>query len=189
MYQPIDGDGQIVARVSNVQNQDPWSKAAVMIRQDLTGNSPHAMAAVTPSMGTVSQWRATRGASSGSITGTAALAPEWVRVTRSGNSLSAYYSANGTTWTRIGTQTITMPTRVYVGLAVTSHKPSATGRGVFTNVTVTGKTTTSQALTSLNAPASDSAVQTASVRSCRDCNGSGTAGEDDRRRLRRRRED
>jgi regulation of enolase protein 1 (concanavalin A-like superfamily) len=163
VYQPIDGDGQIVARVSNVQNQDPWSKAGVMIRQDLTGNSPEAMAAVTPSMGTVSQWRATRGGSSGSITGTAALAPEWVRVSRSGNSLSAYYSANGTTWTRIGTQTITMPTRVYVGLAVTSHKPSATGRGVFTNVTVTGKTTTSQALTSLNAPAADSAVQTASV--------------------------
>jgi hypothetical protein len=41
-----------------------------------------------------------------------------------------------------------MSTRVYVGLAVTSHKPSATGRGVFTNVTVTGKTTTSQTLTS-----------------------------------------
>ena len=105
------------------------------------------MAAVTPSNGTVFQWRATRGGSSGSITGTAALAPEWVRVSRSGNSLSAYYSADGTTWTRIGTQTITMPTRVYVGLAVTSHKPSATGRGVFTNVAVTGRTTTSQDLT------------------------------------------
>jgi regulation of enolase protein 1 (concanavalin A-like superfamily) len=163
VYQPIDGDGQIVARVSNVQNQDSWSKAAVMIRQDLTGNSPHAMAAVTPSMGTVFQWRATRGGSSGSITGTAALAPQWVRVSRSGNSLSAYYSANGTSWTRMGTQTITMSTRVYVGLAVTSHKPSATGRGVFTNVTVTGKTTTSQTLTSLNAPASDATVQTASA--------------------------
>jgi len=166
VYQPIDGDGQIVARVSNVQNQDAWSKAAVMIRQDLTGNSPHAMAAVTPSMGTVFQWRATRGGSSGSLTGTAALAPEWVRVSRSGNSLSAYYSADGITWKRIGTQTITMSTRVYVGLAVTSHKSSATGRGVFTNVTVTGKTTTtatSPISTTLSAPASDSLAQTASA--------------------------
>jgi IPT/TIG domain/FG-GAP-like repeat len=163
VYQPIDGDGQIVARVSNVQNQDPWSKAAVMIRQDLTGNSPQAMAAVTPSNGTVFQWRAIRGGSSGSITGTAALAPQWVRVTRNGNSLTAYYSDNGTTWTRIGSRTITMPTRVYVGLAVTSHKASATGRGVFTNVTVTGKTSATRVLTSLNAPASDLSVQAASV--------------------------
>jgi regulation of enolase protein 1 (concanavalin A-like superfamily) len=165
VYQPIDGDGQVVARVSSIQNQDPWSKAAVMIRQDLTGGSPHAMAAVTPSNGTVFQSRATRGGSSTSTTGTATGAPQWIRIVRSGNSLTAYYSSNGTTWTRMGTRTVTMPTRVYVGLAVTSHKTSGAARGVFTNVAVTGTTTTSQVLTSLSTAASEPAVTAASISS------------------------
>ena len=47
-----------------------------------------------------------------------------------------YYSANGTTWTLMGSQTITMGSTVYVGLAVTSHKTTALATATFDNVSV-----------------------------------------------------
>ena len=88
VYQPLSGNGEIVARVGSLGNRDAWSKAAVMIRETLTGDSPHAMVAVTPDNGTVFQWRAARAGVSATLTGTATGAPQWVRVVRSGNALS-----------------------------------------------------------------------------------------------------
>ncbi len=45
------------------------------------------------------------------------------------------------TWSLIGTDTISMAATVYVGLAVTSHNTSATATATFTNVTATAATT------------------------------------------------
>ena len=42
VYQPLTGDGQIVARVASVQNTAPWAEAGVMIRDTLTPGSRHA---------------------------------------------------------------------------------------------------------------------------------------------------
>ena len=64
VYQSLNGDGEIVARVNSLQNTDPWAKAAVMIREDLTSNAPHAMAILVPALGMALQGRATRGGSS-----------------------------------------------------------------------------------------------------------------------------
>jgi hypothetical protein len=41
------------------------------------------------------------------------------------------------TWTQIGSQTITMGSTIYVGLAVSSHVNSTAATATFTNVTVT----------------------------------------------------
>ena len=117
-----------MARVASLQNVDQWTKAGVMIRQDLAGDAPNASAEVTAANGMVFQSRGTRGGASTSIEGFAGAAPQWVRVVRSGNTFSGYFSANGTTWTLIGTSTVTMPAQVYVGLAVTSHNPPARRR-------------------------------------------------------------
>ena len=38
----------------------------------------------------------------------------------------------------MGTATVSMPTQVYIGLAVTSHNPSVTTTATFSNVTMTG---------------------------------------------------
>ena len=69
---------------------------------------------------------------------------------------SAYRSTNGTSWTLVGTETIAMPSTVYVGLAVTSHTAAATATATFTNVTArTATTGTNQPPTvSITSPAS-----------------------------------
>ena len=47
-----------------------------------------------------------------------------------------YKSANGTNWTLLGSQTITMATNIYVGLAVASGASNVLNSFTFTNVTV-----------------------------------------------------
>ena len=42
VYQPLQGDVEVIARVASLQYADPWSKAGVMIRETLTGGSRHA---------------------------------------------------------------------------------------------------------------------------------------------------
>ena len=64
MYQTLNGDGEIVARVDSLQNTNVWAKAGVMIREDLAGDAPNALVATTPGNGTTFQWRATRGGAS-----------------------------------------------------------------------------------------------------------------------------
>jgi len=141
VYQTLDGDGTIIARVASLQAADPWTKAGVMIREDLTGNAPNAVAQVTSANGMIFQSRATRGATSTSVKGFAGSAPQWIRVVRAGNILSGYYSANGTTWILMGSFTVTMPTHIYVGLSVTSHNPSATATATFSDVSVSAGAT------------------------------------------------
>jgi len=67
-------------------------------------------------------------------------APYWVKIERGlAGTFSAYSSANGTTWQKLGvSESIQMGTNVYIGLAVTAHNAGATCKCVFTNVTTTG---------------------------------------------------
>ncbi len=137
VYQPLNGDGQIVARVTSVSNTDAWAKAGVMIRQSLTTNSAHAMVVVTPGNGVAFQRRTSAGAVSDHTAGARVTAPYWVRLVRSGSIFTAYSSPDGATWTQIGTATISMTATVYIGLTVTAHNNSALNTSTFTNVSVT----------------------------------------------------
>jgi hypothetical protein len=66
--------------------------------------------------------------------------PLWLRVTRSGNSFSGYFSSNGVSWTQIGTGiTISMGSTIVAGLAVCSRNNSALNVSTFDNVSVTGQ--------------------------------------------------
>jgi regulation of enolase protein 1 (concanavalin A-like superfamily) len=59
-----------------------------------------------------------------------------VKLTRSGNTFTAYESADGSNWTEIGTDTIPMASGVFVGLAVTSHNTSSSATSTFDNVSI-----------------------------------------------------
>ncbi len=137
VYQTLDGDGEIVARVASLQDTNVWTKAGVMIRESLTGDARNAMVAVTPGSWITFQSRVTRGGIT-TFRGFAGGGPRWVRVVRRGNVLTGYYSSTGTTWTLMGTSTVTMASRVYVGLALTSHNPSIRTTGTFSDVRAMG---------------------------------------------------
>jgi phosphatidylserine/phosphatidylglycerophosphate/cardiolipin synthase-like enzyme len=120
-YQPLSGDGQIVARVASVAVVNSWSKAGVMIRNSLSASSAYAFMVVSAAKGTVFQYRTGSGVSAASVTGTTAAAAYFVKIVRAGTTITGYQSPNGNSWSRIGTATIPMGQTVYIGLAVTGH--------------------------------------------------------------------
>jgi hypothetical protein len=82
------------------------------------------------------QRRPLSGGTSVSTAGTMSTAPRWVKLQRNGNLFTASESADGVNWTIVGTESITMGTTVYVGLAVTSHNTGAAATCTFDSVVV-----------------------------------------------------
>jgi glucose/arabinose dehydrogenase len=137
VYQTLNGDGEIKARVVSIQNTNNYAKAGLMIRQDLTANSPYAMMEMLPNSSGF-QWRLTTGGATASV-GLSGKPPYWIRLVRSGNTLTAYRSADGNNWSQVGSpMTVNLTTSVYIGLAVTSHNNTTTSTSVFDNVTKIG---------------------------------------------------
>ena len=136
-FQRWSGDGQIVARVTGIQNTNGWAKAGVMFREDLVGASRHAFMCVSAELGPAFQARTATGGNSATTAppGFTAL-PQWIRLVRQGSTFSAYESTNGTIWTLVGTQSLVMADPVFVGLAVTSHVRGTLCTATFDNVTV-----------------------------------------------------
>ena len=128
---PMTGDGRLTARVVTDTNPHTAAKAGVMIRNTLTAGSVHAMMSLTrrtaPSSSPEPLTRRRRRTPTGTP---AATRPYWVRITRVGNTFKGERSPDGTTWTQQGTtQTITMGSTIYVGLAVTvAHQRRAPHR-------------------------------------------------------------
>lgn len=133
-YQPLSGDGQIIARVVSVEYTNGWAKAGVMIRETLDGNSKHAMMVVTPGSGNAFQRRTSTGGSSSHTSGSRVTAPYWVKIIRTGDTLTGYESPDGSVWTEVDSVSISMATDVYIGLAVTSHNDGDICTAVIDNV-------------------------------------------------------
>lgn len=128
-------DCTIIARVTSVQNTDPWAKAGVMIRATLAAGSPHAMMILSPGNGASFQWRSTTGGTTSQSQSGGLGAPYWVKLVRSGSSFRGYVSADGGAWTQVGSaQTIPMAGTVYVGLPVTAHNNTRLCTAMLDNV-------------------------------------------------------
>ena len=126
-YRVMNGDGFIVARVRSLQNTSTSAKAGVMIRASLDANAANAFMLVTQGKGSDFQRRQSAGAATvNQVATTTARAAWWVKLERIGDAFNAYESADGATWTLVGTDTIAMGASVYVGLAAVSHNVMAT---------------------------------------------------------------
>ena len=138
-YKMLTGAGSIIAKVESVDNTNVWAKAGVMIRETLDPDSAHAMMIVTPGSGVSFQRRPGTSQTSLDTTTASITAPYWVKLERNiSGTFTASHSANGSTWTMQGTETIPMGSNVYIGLAVTSHDAALTCQAVFSNITTTG---------------------------------------------------
>jgi regulation of enolase protein 1 (concanavalin A-like superfamily) len=139
VYQDFTGDVTVTARVSSLENKNSWTKAAVMIRQDLTAGSKNVATVVSPTS-TNKYRQQVRNAAGGSSTTTSSAAssaiPSWLRLERVGSTFRSYHSSNGTSWTLMATSTVSMTGTVRAGLALTSHVVATLATGVFTNVTL-----------------------------------------------------
>jgi len=140
----LTGDGEIRARVTSQTNTNPWAKAGVMIREALTGGSRHATLFTTPTgagNGFGMVWRPITSAATSYAGGPAlnAAPNNWVRLVRQGNVLTGYASANGSAWSLVRSVTFSsLPSTLYLGLAVTSSARTVLGTATFDNVQIIG---------------------------------------------------
>ena len=149
VYQPLAGDGEIIARVVSLENTDPWAKAGVMMRNTLDANSAMVLVSMSPnpdragSIGYSLQDRAFAGqlmtASANSV-GPFAVAgyPYYVRLVRQGNTFTGYASATNGNWTLVSSRNLDMNSTIYVGIATTSHRDGTLTNAVYDNVQVLG---------------------------------------------------
>ena len=134
-YLFLSGDGTIVARVASIS---PTSATpGIMIRDSLNANAMSAFGAYFASNAYLN-YRTTTGGSTSQASATAGSLPYWLKLSRSGSTISAYTSADGVNWAPIGnSQTINMGQNVYVGLALTSNGGSTLATATYDNVSVT----------------------------------------------------
>ncbi len=137
VYQQLSGDLVLTARLASMQNTHTYAKAGVMLRSSLAANSAHVILDMVPGGGIEFMRRASSGGSTAYLGGTTASRPEWLRLSRSGSTISAFVSNNGSTWTPVGTTSIALGSTVYAGLVVTSHTTSTLNTAQFDQVTVT----------------------------------------------------
>ena len=130
------GDGEIIARVASVTGTRSWTKAGVMIRSTLDPGSSHALALVSLSKGAAFQRRTSPGGVTTHSDAADVAAPHWVRLTRMGQTITAYTSADGFSWAMAGTDTIALADIALFGLAVSSHDPAVVAEAVFDSVRI-----------------------------------------------------
>jgi ABC-type transport system involved in multi-copper enzyme maturation permease subunit len=173
-HQPLTGNGSMTVRVTaltgehaNLNGQRvpggsgpnmvsglaPWSKAGIIIKQNLHQGSAYAAMMATGSNGVRMQYNYT-GDIAGLPGNVSAASPRWLRLARSGDTITGYDSADGRHWARVGTIQLTgLPATVQVGMFAASPAYTFTSRsfggssnqggpsqatGVFDHVSVSG---------------------------------------------------
>jgi hypothetical protein len=134
----ISGNFSVTTRIVSQTNDNMWSKAGLMVRQSTAAGAINFATFMTPAQNVRVQYRTTlNGTTTDPNAASGGTAPYWLRITRTGNALSAWRSPDSTTWTQVGTtQTITMTDPVLVGLGMTSHANTVLGTAVFDNLRI-----------------------------------------------------
>jgi ABC-type transport system involved in multi-copper enzyme maturation permease subunit len=131
VHRTLTGNGSITVSVTSLtgvidsqsgtySGTQPWAKAGVIMKENLSQGSPYAAVMATPGHGVRMQYDYTQDIAGlpGAVT---AGAPRWLRLVRSGDTITGYDSADGTSWTLIGTARLPgMASTVQAGLFVTS---------------------------------------------------------------------
>jgi hypothetical protein len=135
-YQPITGDGEIIAQVS-LSNADPQAMAGVMIRQSTAPDAAYVFVGVNAAGQIVLQDRPTAGGTTETSTDPGLGGPAWVRLVRQGNLITAYESSDGVTWDQVGDPiAIDLGDDALFGLALSGNNNTGLDSATFTNVTV-----------------------------------------------------
>jgi hypothetical protein len=137
VYQGLSANGEILARVQSVGQTGSSARVGIMIRETLAANARCVFLGVSPE-GKYRWQRRTKtgGKMSSSNCGTGAPPNVWIRLVRSGNTISGYTSVDGVTWASAGSQSVTMAANIYFGLVVVSGSSTTLNTSAFSDVSL-----------------------------------------------------
>jgi hypothetical protein len=134
VWQTLSGDGQITARIRDLDDAGKSTRAGLMIRDSLAANSKQVFIGVNGN----DDFRWIRRTHTGDesmmkSTGKGRKPSTWLGLFRRGDTITTYRSENGKNWTKIGTSQAEFGKNCYIGLYVSSGSTdtsSATFRSV-----------------------------------------------------------
>ncbi len=142
VYQQINCNKEIIAKVEMLDPAGYWSKAALMIRETLASNSKMAHVCLTKMDANNTNsaqfiWRENTGAGT-PVTSIDKykMFPSYLKLSRIGNTFSAYWSRDCETWTFVGSAEINMNQNCYIGLGITAQNADRFNGAVFSHVTI-----------------------------------------------------
>jgi ABC-type transport system involved in multi-copper enzyme maturation permease subunit len=128
VHQALAGDGSLTVRVASLAGAvlpgpggepllAPWAKAGLIIKDGTKPGSTYAAVLLTGGEGVRMQYDYTHDHAGPA----AAAAPRWLRLTRTGDTITGEQSADGVAWTTAGTARLPrLPATAQAGLFVTS---------------------------------------------------------------------
>ena len=134
VHRALDGDGSVTARVTAFAGArmpkggewetptaaQPWAKAGLIIKDGTTPGSAYAAVMVTGDHGVRLQHNYT-GDVAGPAGAVSATSPRWLRLTRTGDTVTGYASTDGAAWTQVGSVRLDgLTSTVQIGLFVAS---------------------------------------------------------------------
>ncbi|MBN2588692.1 MAG: discoidin domain-containing protein [Sedimentisphaerales bacterium] len=154
-YKTLTGDGSITVCIDSMGGGGTYPKVGIMIRSGLEDGAPLA-SLFREAYGSGAGYfrnRTTQDGSLANATGatlnaTNAAMPLWLRLTRSGTTITAETSVDGIIWkpfsdtgTSPTTATITMANEVCIGLFISANSTTIPAGGLFSNVSTSGTVT------------------------------------------------
>ncbi|MEV4840744.1 ABC transporter permease subunit [Nonomuraea sp. NPDC049486] len=131
VHRTLDGDGSITVRLTSmsgiitypppdhdeiVPGLVPWAKAGVIVKASMEPGSSYAAVMVTGEHGVRMQHDYT-----GDVAGRPGGAPRWLRLTRAGETLTGYESADGRQWAEVAVVRLPdLPAEVEIGMFAAS---------------------------------------------------------------------
>ena len=140
VHQPLTGNGSVTVRMTSLTGRygggagpanqgplagskvgvQPWSKAGIIVKQNTWQGSAYAAMMVTGTHGVRMQYDFSHDVA-GLPGRVSASSPRWLRLTRSGDTVTGYDSADGRHWTEVGSVTLAgLSATVQAGLFATS---------------------------------------------------------------------
>jgi len=151
VYVERNGDFDLVSRIESLSASHLYTKAGLMAREDLKAGCRHIYFQVFPDNnarnknngGYEFQYRQEKDGEMKAIYPKSSIGtPEfpvaypdtWIRLQRVNNDFTGYYSADGRNWKVYTTFTLELPSKIYLGLAVTSHNANEITSARFRNI-------------------------------------------------------
>ena len=149
VHQPLAGNGAVTVRLTSLSGSPaggasngtsgapvqpalaPWAKAGIIVERDMSQGAAYAAVMATGAHGVRMQYDYTHDAP-GLRGAVAVSSPRWLRLTRMGDIITGYDSADGSHWSDIGTARLRgLPPTVQIGLFVASpaYFPSGSNNG------------------------------------------------------------
>lgn len=136
LYKSLQGDFILRARVQFVgQGVDAHRKIGWIIRNNLSGNSPHINATVHGDGLTSLQYRKEVGGDTEEIS-SSDIAPDVIQLERRGGTYLMSTAKFGEAFTTVKVDGVTLKNEVFVGIYVCSHNPDIVEKAIFSNVRI-----------------------------------------------------